>query len=264
MYIIENIRRIEPFHGRVGLSIGNFEGFHRGHVKIIKRLINECKKLKLFSAVITFKQHPLKVLSGYEPEKLCAAADKIWCFKKSGIDLLIYIDFSPEFSATSPLDFLIQLRKSLSPRILCLGSSFRFGKNNEGNLQLLLDTSEEFQYKLISVDEVLYIGKPVSSTRIRNAIKEGKIKLATDLLGRQYSVYLAAESGNTLMKTFISNVAVPLTGKYSGKIEGLTTKELCSESFKISNKSFSPVSKDKYVNNQIYQFYFDPIDAGEK
>lgn len=264
MHIIERITRIDPFFGRIGLSIGNFEGFHRGHIKIIARLIAESRKKNLLSTVITFKQHPLKILSGKEPQKLWAPCDKIESFKKAGIDLLIYIDFSPAFSATMPLDFITELKKNLSPRLLCLGSSFRFGKKNAGDLKLLANVSLRFQFQLVSVDEVLLHDVPVSSTRIRNAVKAGKIGLAENMLGRKYSVYLVNDPENSMLNPFISNVALPAEGLFSGEIENLRTKQKRAETFNIVNGCFQPVSKEKFQNNQLYEFYFDRTGGSEK
>ena len=72
MYISERIKRVDRFYGKIGLTIGNFEGHHRGHVEILGSLVKESRKRGLYSAVITFKEHPLKILGGVDPEKLWA------------------------------------------------------------------------------------------------------------------------------------------------------------------------------------------------
>ena len=88
MYIVERIRKMDDFHGSVGLTIGNFEGFHRGHREIITTLITQSRRHGLYTAVITFKEHPLKILRGTEPEQLSLPHEKLVKLRKAGIDLL--------------------------------------------------------------------------------------------------------------------------------------------------------------------------------
>ena len=264
MYIIERIKKLDPYFGQVGLSIGNFEGFHRGHIRIIGCLMRESKRKKLYSAVITFKQHPLKILSGKEPERLWAPFDKIESFKDTGIDLLMYIDFSKEFSANTVHDFLTDLKLKLAPKLLCLGSNFRFGKDNSGDIEILEKLSHRYQFTLNPVEEVMLDGLPVSSTRIRAAVKAGNMKLAERMLGRRYSVHISKDSSDLSLKPFIPNVALPQRGMFSGIIEELHTKKGRNESFKIENRYFQPISNGKFINGVLYKFHFDAKDSNEK
>ena len=257
MYIIECIKKVDPFFGRTGLTIGNFEGFHEGHIAIIQTLVKETRKRGLFSAVITFKQHPLKVLGSCEPEKLWAPMDKIDSFKKAGIDLLVYIDFSTKFSGTMPVDFLAHLNEVMKPKLYCLGGSFRFGKNNSGDMELLKRVSSRFNYRLISVCDVMCRGAPVSSTRIRSAVKSGNFGLVEELLGRRYSVYLAANPDNsTSMLPFITNCAVPCDGPFSGELEYLRTKENRKQRLIVSHHRFQSEQKGEFKNGGLYKYYF--------
>ncbi len=258
MHIVERINRIVPYFGKIGLSIGNFEGFHRGHTKIIECLVKESKKRNLYSAVITFKQHPLRILAGREPERLWAPGDKIISFRNAGIDLLIYIEFSREFSSKLPLDFIVDLNQKLSPNLLCLGGNFRFGRDNGGDVELLQGISQEFQYTLMTINEVLQDGLPISSTRIRNAVKAGNMQNTESLLGRRYSVYLKKEEDILQFKPFIPNVALPRRGKFKGVIENLQTRQTSQEKLFIEDNSLLPTLKNNYVEYQLYRFYFDP------
>ena len=257
MYIIECIKKVDRFFGRIGLTIGNYEGFHRGHTAIIQTLVEETRKRGLFSAVITFKQHPLKVLGNSEPEKLWAPPDKLGSFKKEGIDLLIYIDFSKNFSCIMPEDFLALLNEVMKPKLFCLGSSFRFGKNNSGEMELMKRVSSRFNYEIISVRDIMLHGAPVSSTRIRSAVKAGDFRLVEELLGRKYSVYLMADPDNSsFMLPFITNCAVPCDGSFSGELKCLRTKEIRKQRFIVSDHCFQSDRKDGFKNGGLYKYYF--------
>ena len=257
MHISESIKRIDRFYGKIGLTIGNFEGHHRGHAEILGSLVKESSKRGLYSAAITFKEHPLKILKGADPEKLWAPCEKIYSFKKAGIDLLLYIDFSKNFSSKVPSDFLHELDISLKPKLYCLGSSFRFGKDNIGDVKLIEQLSGKFQFDLIPVDDVLFHDAAVSSTRIRQAVKSGNIELAGELLGRKYSVHLVGSPEDPFaLEPFISNYALPCEGLYSGKLVCLNTNESSTENMKIRDNCFQSDNIRKYRAGYLYKYYF--------
>ncbi|UCB45488.1 MAG: FAD synthetase family protein [Spirochaetota bacterium] len=259
MYIVERIKRVGKYYGKIGLTIGNFDGYHLGHQRIVETLIHECKKRDLFTAVITFKQHPLKVIRGNEPVKIGARIEKLKWFIQHGIDLLFYIDFSEDFSSTSPSDFLHTLKKELDPRLYCLGKSFRFGNDNEGNIDLMKKYVPLLHYQLISIEDVTLGGKAVSSTRIRKAIKKGDFKLVTELLGRNYSVFLKADQKDQhLLAPFLSNVALPNNGEYSGKLVNLRSHQKVDERVKVSGSHIES-NEVRVKQGTLYRFIFDDI-----
>jgi riboflavin kinase/FMN adenylyltransferase len=255
--IIERIKRIDRFYGNLGLAIGQFEGHHRGHVEILGSLVNESRKRGLLSAVITFKEHPLKVLAGVEPEKLWTPCEKIHSFKEAGIDLLIYIDFTLDFASTIPQDFIRVLDTVFKPGLYCLGSSFRFGKDNKGDVELLRNLSDKYRFDLIAVDDVIYGDSAVSSTRIRGAVKSGKVDLAGELLGRNYSVHLTGRQGDPFtLEPFISNYALPAEGVFKGKLVCPQTGETSTECLSISRGCFQSESGRKFREGYLYKYYF--------
>ncbi len=264
VYIIERIEKLEPFYKRIGLSIGNFEGFHRGHTNIIHSLLHESKKKKLFSAVLTFKQHPMKVLNGVEPERLWAPADKLESFMKAGIDLLIYIDFSREFASLSPLEFICMMKMRFAPRLFCLGANFRFGLNNEGDIDFLTRVSHSLGFTIVSVAEQLHEGAPVSSTRIRRAVKEGRMKLASDMLGRNYAIDLRLAFDDTKLSPFVPNTALPDRGTYYGEVLDLVTQRKQRASIRINGPAVSLLQRFPDHCTHLQKFIFAPEDRKEK
>jgi len=132
--IVEKLKKIAILHNSgLALTIGNFEGYHIGHRSIIKTLKIEANKRNLSTCVITFKNHPLKLLKGVEPERLWAKCDKLITFYREGIDLLVYLNFSREFAYQEPGNFLNILKETLNPSLICLGETFKFGRKNKGN-----------------------------------------------------------------------------------------------------------------------------------
>jgi riboflavin kinase/FMN adenylyltransferase len=257
LYIVERIKRVERFYGKIGLAIGNFEGHHRGHVEILRSLVSESRKRGLLTAVITFKEHPLKVLAGVEPERLWAPCEKIHSFKETGIDLLIYINFTMDFSLTEPADFLRELDAAFKPRLFCLGSSFKFGKDNKGDVGLLKNLSKDFNFDLIAVDDVMLFDSAVSSTRIRGAVKSGRVDLAGDLLGRKYSVHLAGKPGDPFtLEPFILNYALPGKGLFKGELVCMSTHEKSIEYLRIMGNCLQSEKRKKFREGCLYKYYF--------
>lgn len=255
MYIVESIKEIAPFSGNLGLTIGNFEGFHKGHARLVATLVNESRKRGLFSALLTFKQHPLKVLRGREPEKLWSFGDKIERFRQEGVDLLICLDFTPQFAKTTPLDFIEVLVRTLSPRFICLGNSFRFGRNNEGDVVLLRREALHYHYELITVENVLFNGEPISSTKIRQAIKAGNIELARVMLDRAYYVYVTPDPEGS-MKLFVPNMILPDNGLFVGEAENLFTKGREEGMLTLRNGTIVSFENREPDTSRLYRFYF--------
>jgi len=244
LYIVEKIKKIDFYYNKIGLTIGNFEGFHKGHLQIIRTLVKESRKRGLFPAVITFKAHPLKVLQKREPEKLSAPCDKLLRLQNEGIDLLMYIDFSTKFANTEPGAFLSMLKSNLSPRLICLGKAFRFGRENQGNTDLIRTCSQKLGYELLAVDDVKWDGSAVSSTRIRNEVKKGNFTLAQTLLGHSYYVYVTLKQEDPLLlKPFISHWALPEDGSFYGTLENMLTKERKDTVLTVSGRAGCSLSE---------------------
>jgi FAD synthase len=263
MHICERLKPIEPYSGRLGLTIGNFEGFHRGHREIVDTLVRTCRAQGLYSAVVTFSQHPVSVLAGREPERLWSPTEKIRCFQEAGIDLLLSLDFTPEFAALTPGGFLDALAGALSPKVLCLGAHFRFGRGNAGDVAFLEKSAGACGFTLVTVEDYLVDGAPVSSTRTREAVKKGNIRLATELLGRRYCVNLIPlEGGGKVLIPYIEHSAVPARGRYRGVMEiyGLSggppgKRAVCT--VRIDHKLFFPEGSEVFELGTLNRFCFE-------
>ena len=256
LYIIERIKRINPFFGSLGLTIGNFDGYHLGHQQIVRLLTSKCRQRGLFSAVITFKEHPLKLISGEVPKLLGSPMEKIRWFQTVGVDILFYIDFDLSILNTEPLEFIKTLQRELDPRLYCLGTSFRFGRENAGDVDLIWRQKQVLGYELFCVDDVMVADEAVSSTRIRKAVMEGNIKLANRLLGRRYTVWLRKDDrAKGHLSLLLPDTALPCQGRYAGEMLDLQTRANCKTALTISG---GIVQADSVIKNAglYYQFFF--------
>ncbi len=163
------------------MSIGNFDGFHKGHEKLINILILEAKRRNLKSMVVTFSPNP-KIFFKREESLINTDSQKKRILEKHGVERIVFLDFN-EIVNMEGRNFLGKvLLKRLKMKTLVIGKEFMFGKNRTFNYKNLIDLSKEFKFKLIVV-EPEYKGKnKISSSFIRKLLNKGRIEEANDLL----------------------------------------------------------------------------------
>jgi riboflavin kinase/FMN adenylyltransferase len=152
--------------------------------------------------VVTFDPHPAKVLRPNEaPHLLTARQHKIDLIRSLGVAHLLVIEFNREFAATPPEDFVRQLVTHSKPlREICVGHEWSFGRNRAGNLTLLKNLGAELHFDVVGIPPVMVEGHVVSSTAIRNAIKNGNFDEAAAMLGRPYTILGTVTGGEKLGK----------------------------------------------------------------
>ena len=171
-------------------TIGNFDGVHLGHRKILEAVVSRAREIGKPSIAITFEPHPLAVLRPDQaPRRLQTLRQKEEVIESIGIDWLLVIPFTRDFSLTEPEVFVREfLCERLAASELYLGSHFAFGRGKRGDLALLKRMGPECGFIAAGVEEVFYRDEPVSSTRIRDAIARGEIADANAMLGRPYEI----------------------------------------------------------------------------
>jgi len=170
------------------LSIGNFDGLHLGHQAILRRVVERARSLRVRPAVLTFAPHPVRVLApDVAPRLISTLPQKIRLLEGAGIELLFIAKFDMAFAALTP-DAFIQnyLVSGLRAKALCVGSNFTFGHRQAGTIETLKQWRHEFE--VIEVPSVSTRGSLVSSTKIRQFIKEGRVSQACRLLGRWFEL----------------------------------------------------------------------------
>lgn len=172
------------------VSIGIFDSVHRGHQKIIKKLVREAAREKKKSLVITFHPHPRKILNPRARIPFITSLEhRLRLIEKLGVDFFLIIKFTKALSQMLPDDFIDGiLVRALNVRALIVGDNFLFGRKEKGNLALLRKASKDHGFKLFAVKPVKIKNKIVSSTRLRHAIEKGDLKNASLMLGRPVTV----------------------------------------------------------------------------
>ncbi|MDH5680535.1 MAG: bifunctional riboflavin kinase/FAD synthetase [Spirochaetota bacterium] len=227
MKIYDNIADI-PFTERGIISIGTFDGLHRGHRKIIDRLIEAGSETGRATFVITFSNHPFEVLRPHElPDQIACLDYKINFFRKKGINHLVLIKFTEDFAARSHQDFFADLSAKYGDIRMILGDDFRFGRDNLGDIQYLKDMSRHSAFSLEIINRSSVSDGMVSSSRIRELIRAGNLELAADYLERHYFMEGVIERGERLGRqigfptvNISNNVQVrPKNGVYKSRVE---------------------------------------------
>ena len=202
MQVHRSIESLPSFKNAV-ITIGSFDGVHLGHQKIIAALREEAKKVAGETVIITFHPHPRKIVQPDKPLQLLnTLQEKIWLLENAGIDHLIVVPFTQEFSERSADDYIENfLIKNFQPASIIIGYDHHFGKGRTGNYKLLEKRAAEFNYRLVEIPQHLLNEIEVSSTKIRTAILESDVATANRLLG--YSFFFEGEvvQGDKLGRT---------------------------------------------------------------
>jgi len=182
----------EPIQNSTSATIGNFDGVHIGHKKILSAVKQEAKQQGLSSCVITFHPHPQKVLQNIDIPLLVPIRERLKLLEDQGIDVVACYTFTKEIAKISAQDFVTDiLVGKLNLKHLIVGPDFSFGRKREGNLSLLNKMGAEYGFDTEVVETALYEGEIVSSTSIRNLVREGNLLKARNFLG--YNFYIEGQ-----------------------------------------------------------------------
>ncbi len=171
------------------VTVGGFDGFHKGHVFILNELINGARRRGEPSILVTFKIPPRIVLTGEPDSLLMTPEEKIETAKDFGLDYLLLLDFTDELREMGAFEFLHTiLIEGLKARRIVLGFNHHFGRNREGDIHFLANHLEEFGFVLTVIPPIKINGRTVSSSLVRQLLREGKVEDARSCLGRPYSI----------------------------------------------------------------------------
>jgi len=172
------------------VTIGNFDGVHRGHQQVINQLQRVARAASLPTVVIIFEPQPIEYFAPDKaPKRLARFREKIAYLKAQQIDYLLCLRFNRELASQSAEDFVQRiLVDGLNTKHLVIGDDFHFGKNRQGNFQFLQQNSERFGFIVDETETLVIDDERVSSTRVRQSIQQDDFDKAAELLGRPYSL----------------------------------------------------------------------------
>lgn len=182
------------------LTIGSFDGVHLGHKQVIDKLKQEAYRLGGQSTVLTFWPHPVAVLNPQQKLQLLSTLDeKIFLLEQTGIDNLILLPFSKEFSQIEYTDFVkLVLVEKLHISTLLLGYDNKMGRGGKGKFQEVEALAQSYGFNILKMNAVSTGDEPISSTKIRDLLLVGNVSEAAKLLGRQYSLTGKVVKGNQI------------------------------------------------------------------
>lgn len=266
MELIEGIENIsKPFKNAV-VSIGNFDGVHKGHRVLFKETIEKAAEIDGTSVLITFEPHPIRVLKkGNNPPLITRYKQKIGLIKDTGIDVLICVKFDPQFASLSASEFVEDfLYKRIGMRAIVVGKDYAFGKNRQGNIDSLEVFAQKLGFEVIVKDWVYFPENEterVSSTRIRNLVTDGRLDHVKAMMGRHYQlkgkVSKGRDRGGKLLGFPTANINIldelcPMTGVYAVTVEheGTVYKG-------VANIGYSPTFDDHKFTIEIHILDFN-------
>jgi riboflavin kinase/FMN adenylyltransferase len=217
----------------VALTVGNFDGIHRGHQAMLQRLLDGARTRGLQSCVLTFEPHPREFFAGHAaPTRLASLREKLELLAAHGVERTHVQRFDGAFAALAPEAFVEQvLARRLRVRWLLIGEDFRFGAKRSGDLGLLKSLAARYGYEVEILPAVARSGVRISSSVVRAALAAGNLAAAEELLGRPYSISgrvvhgrkLGRELGFATANVQLKHNRPPLTGIYAARVHGVGT-----------------------------------------
>lgn len=261
-----------PFFKNAVVTIGTFDGVHRGHQKIIQQIKEEAEKQNGESVIVTFYPHPRQLLAPAKNLQLLnTLEEKILLLQEQQIDHLIVVPFTKAFSQLSATQYISDfLVEKLRPLILIIGYDHHFGHNREGDIDLLRRMAPKYHFKVEEIPEQVIHDLTISSTKIRKNVQSGQIAIANELLGYPYfvtgKVIHGDERGRTLgfptanIGIADPNKLIPADGIYAAKatILSLSVNENNGRVYSgAANIGHAPTFAGKERRVEVFLFDFD-------
>jgi riboflavin kinase/FMN adenylyltransferase len=268
--IFNSIHDFDSFKKTI-ITVGTFDGVHVGHAKILEKLTQDTRNSDYESLVLTFFPHPRMVLKSQSEIKLLNTIDeKIVLLTKMGIDNLVIHPFDEKFSELTAEEFVKKvLINQFNIHKIIIGHDHRFGRDRVATINdlIIFGTEHNFEVEQISVQEIDAVS--ISSTKIRNALREGNMDLANEFLGYEYFITGIVTKGKQLGRTIgfpTANIQleeeyklIPKNGVY------IVKSKLNHETvFGIMNIGYNPTLEGKNLSIEVYFMNFEGDLYGQK
>ena len=272
MQLIRGIDQLCADHQPSVVSIGNYDGVHKGHQHVISTLLAKSRELNAPSTVITFEPLAKEFFRPGSVMRLTSLEERAELLFALGVDQVLCIDFTDEFSAYSPLRFVEDvLVNGLGAKYLCVGDDFRFGKDRTGDFAFLQQAGTKHGFEVTAHETYTLSDQRVSSGRVRDAILGADFDLAEQLLGRPYTVTGTIERGQQLGRTIgfpTANVALPnpllaINGVYAVSASLLGGNDLNANLTGVANVGLRPTVDGQDKRLEVHLFDFDQEIYGQ-
>ncbi|MCX8071293.1 MAG: bifunctional riboflavin kinase/FAD synthetase [Candidatus Binatia bacterium] len=210
------------------VTLGNFDGVHLGHQAIVRRTVERARELGGTALALTFEPHPVAVLMpAHAPARLMDLHTRVACLLELGLDYVVVQRFTPAFAEIEPEPFVRQwLIENLGVRGIVVGHRVRFGHFRRGDAALLQRVCAECGVAVEIIGKVEVCGRLVSSSAVRSALREGKLELAREMLGRPHTFAARVVRGHNRGKTLgfptanldIRGLVLPPDGVYAVEV----------------------------------------------
>ena len=243
------------------LTLGTFDGVHKGHRKIISNLKSEAKTNNLRSIILTFFPHPRNIVSSEIIKSISTIDEKIKIFSDLGIDELIIQKFDKSFANMDAKEFIELLVDNLKIKKIIVGYNHRFGKNRSADINVLKDFSLKYDFEVLEIKAFEVENIKISSTKIRDAIQQGNINLCNNYLGYNFNINGDVVKGKSIGKSLgfpTANIKIVEEYKIMPK-NGVYLVRCFFEKEKLygmMNIGFNPTfgSNDKTLEVNIFDF----------
>ncbi len=214
----------------VVLTIGNFDGVHRGHRALLAKLTGQARQLGLPAVVMTFEPNPREFFAPQSaPARLTSLREKLQLLAECGVDQVYVCRFNARFAALSAEAFIERIVSGLGVRHLIIGDDFRFGKGRAGDFAMLQRAGAQHGFGVEAMETLVHEGERVSSSAVREALEEGDLEHATRLLGRPYCISgrvihgdkIGRQLGFATANIQLKRSKAPLSGIFVVTVEGV-------------------------------------------
>jgi riboflavin kinase / FMN adenylyltransferase len=265
MQLVETLDQIStPFQNAV-VTIGNFDGVHKGHQALLHQVIKKARQISGISVALTFEPHPLRALGIASPPLITRHDQKMELLEQSGIDVVVCLTFDKEFAAITAHDFISDiLVNKIGMKAIIIGPDYTFGKNRTGNIALLKEQGRILGFETIVADWISDAAsgtRRISSTRIREIVMNGKVEQAKKYLGRHYQirgkVIKGRSRGGSQLGFPTANIKLhdelcPKFGVYA-----VTVETVYGKFPGVANIGFSPTFDDNLFTTEVHILDFD-------
>ena len=268
MKVVKDPKNLKDFPAPRIVTIGNFDGVHVGHQKLIQKTVIEAREKNLPSLLVTFYPHPRRVFARCGIKMITTMEQKLELIEKLGVDITLVINFTRDFYELSGEEFIEEiLVPFIKPIKINIGYDFRFGKGGSGDFHLLDRMGEKFGFATEELSPVTVDGEIVSSSAIRKYILNGNVRRAAKLLGRYHfidgKIIKGVGRGRTLgiptANLDTINELIPLKGVYATYLQHKDNMFPA-----ITNIGYNPTfEKRNDISIETYIFYFDGDLYGE-